>query len=56
MTRARKAMGQIEEYRALVELRLSVLLEQYGSDVTVDDYKRAIFNGPGQSHSRSYLL
>ena len=55
MARPKKGPAQIEDYRALIELRLSVLLEKYGSRFTVEDYKRAIFDGPDQTDFPSYL-
>ena len=52
----RREVENISEYRAAHEIRLSTLLKQAGSSLTVEEYKQAIFNGPDVAHFRAYLL
>ena len=47
---------KIQINRGLVEIRLSALLAEAGSTLTVEDYKRAIFDGPNKTEFRTYLL
>lgn len=56
MISSRNDNSQIESYRALVELRLSVLLERAESNVTVEEFKHAVFNTPHGLPMRDYLL
>jgi hypothetical protein len=51
----RREAAKIAKYRAGVEVRLAALPQQAGSNITLDDYKRAIFNGPDLPHSHAYL-
>ena len=53
---SRQDSTNIAKYRASVEVRLAALLLRAGSSVTLDDYKRAIFNGPDVSQFRTYLM
>jgi hypothetical protein len=46
---------KIEKYRASIEARLSLLLRKSGSSVTLEDYKRAIYNGPSAPQFNAYL-
>jgi hypothetical protein len=51
----RQETVEIAKQRAAVEVRLVALLLQAGSSVTLDEYKRAIFNGPDASQFSAYV-
>ena len=48
--------AQIRRRRESIERRLALALRLAHSDLTVEDYKRAIFNGPDASNIQAYML
>lgn len=56
MTIPSSSSAKIRRRRESIERRLALALRLAGSDLTVEDYKRAIFNGPDAANIRAYML